>query len=105
MWDSLGKLRALPPDTVVYCAHEYTQANARFAQSVDPENEALAERAREIDALRAQGIATVPTTIGAELATNPFLRAEDPGLQRALGMEGADPVAVFAETRKRKDHF
>ncbi|MEM7412801.1 MAG: hydroxyacylglutathione hydrolase [Myxococcota bacterium] len=105
MWHSLGKLMALPPETVVYCAHEYTQANARFALSVDPENEALAERSKEIDALRDQGVATVPTTIGAELATNPFLRAEDSGLQRALGMEGADPVSVFAETRKRKDNF
>ena len=105
MWDSLGKLTALPPETVVYCAHEYTQANARFALSVDPENDALAERVKEIDSLRARGIATVPTTLAAECATNPFLRAEDPGLQRALGMEGADPVAVFAETRKRKDNF
>ncbi len=105
MWDSLGKLAALPPETVLYCAHEYTQANARFAQSVDPENEALAERVQEIDSLRAKGIATVPTSLGTELATNPFLRAEDPGLQRALGMEGADPVEVFAETRKRKDNF
>lgn len=104
MWDSLGKLAALPPETALYCAHEYTQANARFALSVDPGNTALAERAKEIDALRAKGIATVPTTLATELATNPFLRAEDPGLQRALGMQGADPVAVFAETRKRKDN-
>ena len=105
MWDSLGKLAALPPETVLYCAHEYTQANARFALSVDPGNNTLAERTKEIDALRAKGVATVPTTLAAELATNPFLRAADPGLQRALGMEGAEPVAVFAETRKRKDSF
>ena len=105
MWDSLGKLRELPAETTVYCAHEYTQANARFALSVDPENGDLATRAKEIDRLRAEGVATVPTSIGVELATNPFLRADDPGLARALGMEGADPVAVFAETRKRKDSF
>ncbi|MEM7465432.1 MAG: hydroxyacylglutathione hydrolase [Pseudomonadota bacterium] len=105
MWHSLGKLASLPPETVLYCAHEYTQANARFAISVDPQNNALAERVKEIDALRADGVATVPMTLATELATNPFLRAEDSGLQRALGMEGADPVAVFAETRKRKDNF
>ena len=105
MWTSLGRLTALPPETVVYCAHEYTQANARFALSVDPENGDLVERAKEIDAMRAQGIPTVPTTIGAERATNPFLRADTPAFQRAIGMEGADPVEVFAETRKRKDDF
>ena len=105
MWDSLGKLAALPPETVMYCAHEYTQANAQFALSVDPENAALVERVQEIDALRAQGVPTVPTTLASELATNPFLRAEEPELQRSLDMEGADPVEVFAETRKRKDNF
>ncbi|MCR9096483.1 MAG: hydroxyacylglutathione hydrolase [bacterium] len=105
MWDSLGKLRTLPPETVVYCAHEYTQANARFALSVDPENADLTRRVQEIDAMRAKGLATVPTTIGVEHSTNPFLRADDPAFQRAIGMEGADPVAVFAETRKRKDEF
>ena len=105
MWDSLGKLAALPPETVMYCAHEYTQANAQFALSVDPENAALVERVQEIDALRAQGVPTVPTTLASELATNPFLRAEEPEFQRSLDMEGADPVEVFAETRKRKDNF
>jgi hydroxyacylglutathione hydrolase len=105
MWTSLRKLMALPPETSVYCAHEYTQSNARFALTVDPENPALRERAKRIDALRAEGRFTVPTTIGDELRTNPFLRAEDPSLQRAIGMEGADPVEVFAETRRRKDRF
>lgn len=89
---------------MLYRAHEHIEANARFALSVDPENTALCERAREIDELRAKDVPTVPTTLATELATNPFLRAEDPGLQRALGMEGADPVAVFAETRKLKDN-
>jgi len=105
MWASLQKLMALPPETRVYCAHEYTQSNARFALTVDPENPQLAERAKQIAAMRANGIATVPTTIGLELATNPFLRAASPALQRAIGMSGADPVAVFAETRRRKDNF
>ncbi|MEM9174439.1 MAG: hydroxyacylglutathione hydrolase [Myxococcota bacterium] len=105
MWESLGKLAGLPPETVVYCAHEYTQANAKFALSVDPENPRLVDRVKQIDAMRAEGLATVPTTVGVELATNPFLRADDPLFQRAIGMEGADPVDVFAETRKRKDAF
>lgn len=105
MWGSLEKLMALPDDTVVYCAHEYTQANAAFALSVEPNNQALQERAAEIDELRARGIPTVPTTIGRERATNPFVRPQSEDLQATIGLTGADPVAVFAETRKRKDHF
>ena len=105
MWTSLQKLMALPPETRVYCAHEYTQSNARFALSVDPDNAALAARAKEIDAMRARGIPTVPSSIGLELATNPFLRPMSESLQRSLGMVGADAVAVFAETRRRKDNF
>jgi hydroxyacylglutathione hydrolase len=105
MWASLEKLMALPDDTVVYCAHEYTQANAAFALSVEPHNDALRARAAEIDELRAQGIPTVPTTIGLERATNPFVRPQSADLQATIGLTGADPVAVFAETRKRKDHF
>jgi len=105
MWISLQKLMALPPETRVYCAHEYTQSNARFALSVDPDNAALAARAKEIDAMRARGIPTVPSSIGLELATNPFLRPMSESLQRSLGMVGADAVAVFAETRRRKDNF
>ncbi len=105
MWESLKKLRALPADTVVYCGHEYTLANAEFAVTVEPGNAALAARAAEIRALRAAGKPTLPTTIGAETETNPFLRADDPGLAAAIGMAGADPVAVFAEVRGRKDRF
>lgn len=105
MWQSLGKLMALPDDTVVYCAHEYTQANAAFAVTVEPDNQALGERRSEIERLRAAGRPTVPTTIGLEKATNPFLRPRSVDLQRTLGMEGADLVEVFAETRRRKDHF
>ncbi len=105
MWDSLSKLMALPDETVVYCAHEYTQANAAFALSVEPDNAALVARAAEIDSKRANGDWTVPTTIGLERATNPFVRPSSVDLQRTLGMTGADLVDVFAETRRRKDSF
>lgn len=105
MWDSLNKLMALPDTTTVYCAHEYTQSNARFAVTVDPSNDALSARVVEIDRLRAQGQPTVPTTIGLEKATNPFLRAQQPALAAALDLPDADPVTVFAETRRRKDQF
>jgi hydroxyacylglutathione hydrolase len=105
MWDSLSKFRDLPAQTQVYCAHEYTQSNAAFAVTVEPDNENLISRAAEIDALRAEGKRTVPSSLAEELATNPFLRPDSPDLQRTLGLEGADLVAVFAETRKRKDNF
>ena len=105
MWESLAKLRALPGDARVYCAHEYTLANARFALSVDPDNEALAERAREVERARAAGRPTVPSTMAEECATNPFLRPDSATLQATLGLVGAEPAAVFAETRRRKDGF
>jgi hydroxyacylglutathione hydrolase len=105
MWRSLAKLRALPADTRVYCAHEYTQTNARFALTVDPANAALKARAQAVDAARAAGRPTVPSTIGEERATNPFLRADDPALAAAVGLKGRDPVDVFAEVRRRKDVF
>ena len=105
MWSSLSKFRKLPEDTRVFCAHEYTQANARFALSVEPENQALQARSRAIDAARAQDRPTVPSTLGEELATNPFLRADQPGLAANVGLAGSEPVAVFAEVRRRKDNF
>lgn len=105
MWDSLSKLAALPEETTVYFGHEYTLSNARFAKTVDPENVALAHRVEEIEALRAADAFTVPTTIGLEKATNPFLRAGDPAIRRHLGMEGASDAEVFAEIRGRKDRF
>ena len=104
MWHSLSKLKALPPETRVYCGHEYTQANARFALTVEPRNEALIARSRGIDELRSRNQPTVPATMGEELATNPFLRADQPTLQAAMGAAG-DPVATFAEIRRRKDVF
>ncbi|MCX8951970.1 hydroxyacylglutathione hydrolase [Ruegeria sp. NA] len=105
MWASLSKLAALPDDTLVCSGHEYTQSNAKFAITVDPENAALKQRIADIDRARAAGEATVPSVLALEKATNPFLRATDPAIQAHLGMENADPVAVFAEIRGRKDRF
>lgn len=105
MWHSLGKLKALPDSTRVYCAHEYTQANARFALSVDGSNPDLRARATEIDVQRSLGQPTVPSLLGIEKATNPFLRADDPVLAANVGLAGADAVSVFAEVRTRKDSF
>jgi hydroxyacylglutathione hydrolase len=104
MWTSLGKLRAMPDDTAVYCAHEYTQKNAALARSVDPDNRDLKAYSDEIDARRAKNIPTVPTTIGKEKKTNPFLRADDPGLQMAMGHPG-DAIATFAEVRERRNRL
>ena len=105
MWNSLAKLRALPDDTMVYCAHEYTQSNARFALTLETDNQALSARAGEIDRARAKGQPTVPSAMGIERATNPFLRADTLGVARAVGLVGGDPIAVFAEVRRRKDVF
>jgi len=104
-WTSLSRLRALPDDMRVFCAHEYTQSNARFALTVETENQKLVARSASIDQARARGEATVPSLLGEEKATNPFLRADVPSVQRAVGMAGGDPVAVFAEVRHRKDVF
>jgi len=97
MWASLSKLMILPDDTKIWCGHEYAKANARFALSLEPGNQALVQRAR------AMGPVSVPSTMGQEKQTNPFLRAAQ--LRGALGMESADDAAVFAEIRRRKDSF
>ena len=85
MWGSLVKLAALPGETQVYCGHEYTQSNARFAVTIEPANPILKARVAEVARLRAEGRPTLPTTIAAELAANPFLRAEEPEVQAAVG--------------------
>ena len=105
MWSSLSKLLRLPDDTALYCGHEYTLSNARFALTIDPENEALVARAIEIERLRAANKPTLPSTLGIEKATNPFLRAADGYIRAHLGMENASDAEVFTEIRKRKDHF
>jgi hydroxyacylglutathione hydrolase len=105
MWQSLSRLAALPPGTLVCSGHEYTSANARFALTIEPGNPELAARAEQVAAARREGRPTVPSTLAEELATNPFLRAGLPSVKAALGMAGAPDVEVFAEIRRRKDRF
>ncbi len=105
MWDSLSKLAALPPATVVYSGHEYTAANAKFALTIEPDNAALRDRVSEISEKRAKGIATVPSLLSVELSTNPFLRANQISVKKLLGMETNSDAEVFAEIRGRKDRF
>jgi hydroxyacylglutathione hydrolase len=105
MWGSLMKLAALPDETVVYSGHEYTEANGRFAETIEPGNPDLQDRIREIAAARAEGRPTVPSSLKQEKATNPFLRAASPEIQQRLDMQGADLAEVFAEVRRRKDNF
>lgn len=103
MWNSLSKLKALPPETTVYCGHEYTKSNAEFALTVEPGNAALVDRAEEVAALRAKGEPTLPTTIARELETNPFLRADSAEIRANLDMAEAQDWEVFGEVRRRKD--
>jgi hydroxyacylglutathione hydrolase len=105
MWQSLLKLRALPDDTKFYCGHEYTQANIRFAKTIEPDNKALAARAEEVAGLLAAGKPTIPATIGAEKADNPFLRADVPEVAKSVGLAGSPAWKVFAEIRERKNKF
>ncbi|MEM7779182.1 MAG: hydroxyacylglutathione hydrolase [Pseudomonadota bacterium] len=102
-WDSLDRIRRMPTATTLYCAHEYTQANAKFAIHADPENTELQDYIAEIDAKRAKGEWTVPTVLSRELATNPFLRADDPVLAAKWG--GNAPHETFAALRAAKDNF
>lgn len=103
MWRSLAKLKALPGDTMIYCGHEYTLANAKFALTIEPENTALVARTKEVERLRAAGKPTLPTRLDAELATNPFLRTDSPAIRKRLGLEAAKDWEVFAEIRERKN--
>jgi hydroxyacylglutathione hydrolase len=105
MWHSLLKLRALPDDMVFHCGHEYTQANIKFALTIEPDNADLKARAKEVDALRAAGKSTLPSTIGAEKKANCFLRADVPSVAAAVGLSGKSAEEVFAEIRTRKNKF
>lgn len=105
MWAGVKALRELPDDTLVYCGHEYTESNARFALSIDPDNVALQKRAAEVTELRKAGKATIPFLLGEDKAANPFLRADAPELAKHYGLEGADAAEVFAAIRKGKDTF
>jgi hydroxyacylglutathione hydrolase len=103
MWRSLLKLRALPDDTRVYCGHEYTQANIRFARTIEPDNKALAAREQEVGKLLAAHKPTIPSTIGEEKAANPFLRADIAEVAKSVGLSGSPAWQVFAEIRERKN--
>lgn len=105
MHANLSRLAALPPETTICSGHEYTAANAKFALTIDPDNQALISRSKAIETARANGRPTVPSTLQEELETNPFLRAADPTIRARLGMEDASDAAVFAEIRARKDAF
>ena len=105
MWNSLLKLRALPDDTQFFCGHEYTDANIRFAKTIEPNNKALAARADQVKQQLAAGRATIPATIGAEKAENPFLRADNAEVAKSLGLSGKPAWQVFAEIRERKNKF
>ncbi len=105
MWQSLQKLKALPESTQLYCAHEYSQANGRFALTVEPDNRQLQQRMEMINQLRAQHLPTVPSTIEQELATNPFFREDSSALQKTIHKINNRPVDVFTEIRLLKDRF
>ncbi len=105
MWRSLQKLKALPADTQVYCAHEYTLANGRFALSLEPNNPALQRRMIKVHELRRQGRPSLPSTLADEMATNPFFREDSEALQASISMIGQEPLAVFTQTRRLKDNF
>jgi hydroxyacylglutathione hydrolase len=103
MWDSLLKLRALPDDFKLYCGHEYTASNVKFALSVDSDNAALKARAAEVTRLRGENKPTIPSLLGEEKKTNIFLRADDPSVAIKLHMKGASAAEVFGELRERKN--
>ena len=105
MWASLLKLRNLPDETNVFCGHEYTVANVKFALTIEPENDALKRRASQVSFLRKDGKSTVPSNLGDEKRFNPFLRADNDALLCAAGLVGQDAISVFAEIRRRKDVF
>lgn len=105
MWHSLQKIMALPDDTKLYCAHEYTQTNGRFALTVDPDNKDLIKRMSEVNALREKGTPTIPTDLALEKKTNPFLRPGDENIRMHLHMQNNSTTEVFARIREMKDNF
>ncbi|MBL22675.1 MAG: hydroxyacylglutathione hydrolase [Rhodospirillaceae bacterium] len=105
LWDSLSRLMKLPKETWIYCGHEYTKANGEFALSVEPGNQALVDRVEEVKKLREQDRYTVPSQLGDELATNPFLRVNSEEIREVIGFEDKDDLSVFTEVRLRKDNF
>ncbi len=105
MWSSLCKLRPLPDDTLLWCGHEYTASNARFARSISPDDAVVQEAEAEALALLAAGRLTIPSTLGDEKRANPYLRSDNAAFAAQLGLEGQSAVDVFAHIRRAKDHF
>jgi hydroxyacylglutathione hydrolase len=105
MYRSLQRLAKLPKNTAVYCTHEYTEYNLRFARSLDPGNTALVARQVDAAAIRLAGKPTLPSNIGLELETNPFLRCHTAAIQLASGTDNTDSVAVFAAIREMRNHY
>ncbi len=105
MWHSLQQFKQLPKQTKIYCAHEYTQANGKFALTIEPDNQQLQQRIQQVDRLRAENQATIPTTVDQELETNPFLREESPSIQNKVNMIDRPGIEVFRKIRELKDHF
>lgn len=105
MWHSLQHIKKLPTETLIYCAHEYTKANAQFAISLEPNNQQIKQRIQQIEKLLANKQATIPCILEQELATNPFLREDSMELQKTLKMNEKPAIEVFAKTRKLKDNF
>lgn len=105
MLDSLDKLAALPAETAVYCTHEYTEHNLKFARQLDPDNPALLARQAQVAGLRQQGLPSLPSTLAIERDSNPFLRCSSPAIQHASGIKDANPLAVFTAIREMRNHF
>ncbi len=105
MWQSLQKIIQLPPETMIYCAHEYTMTNGEFALEIEPENKVLQQRMDEVRLLRRNGKPTLPVRLDVELNTNPFLRPDSPEIQKTLGLEQATTVEVFTKLRELRNNF
>ena len=105
MWQSLQQLKKLPSQTKIYCTHEYTQANGKFALTLEPDNQQLLQRIQQVSQLRADNKATVPSTIEQELATNPFFREDSQAIQQSINMTGQPAVEIFKKVRELKDSF
>ncbi|MFA6178764.1 MAG: hydroxyacylglutathione hydrolase [Candidatus Methylopumilus sp.] len=105
MYNSLQRLAKLPTDTAVYCTHEYTEHNLKFAWELDAHNSALSQRIQQASITRHASKPTLPSTIALELATNPFLRCHMPAIQMASGIKNTDPIEVFSAIRELRNHF
>ena len=105
MWRSLQKIRSLPVQTQIFCAHEYTETNGRFALQLEPNNSLLKDAMKTIRKKRSQGLSTIPSSVQLEIGANPFLRVDNPEFQSAIGMKNMDPDKVFAAIRQQKDNF